>query len=337
MSIMINCPNIFLDMAVENGSLVFVGNLPSGMRESEIDRPFRRIGEIKETYLRNGHMFVQYFESEIAKRAVRMLDGNTIGGRKSKVEISVLGLKRNGRPGDRKRWPSGKKKKPRRRHKQYPTPLMESVIERPIRSSDPNYPPQLMSLDSLSYNGRYAPRFHDDNDTNLPPIIGRCYSPRSGRELPPIRLMPSHDQPITKDFSRRDKRLNRHTGRNFSSANGSSRSSNLRLRSTVRRRDRHGNVIEELPNSGRRQTTPRRQVNRKSPLRRLAARRHSPPRGVESRYIPERRHSPISRNRHLTPEDRSRFRSDKRLTRRYHSSPRSLSPTLEQTSHNDSR
>ena len=326
-------------MAAESGSLVFVGNLPSNIRIKEVQQPFQRIGKIKDIYMRNGNMFVQYESAEEASRAVRMLDGNTMAGRRSRVEISKLGFSRTRHDSEpqrrrlsgRKIAPPKRKAKPRTR----PVPLMDKHIRRPSRVTESDYPPQLMSLDNSMFDDK-PPKLYDASATNLPPVIGRCYSPRSGRELPPIKLMPpSPERALEKEQRRAERQL----GRQRSPFTERACFNTLTSRYSPPR-DRHGNVIEDLPGSGRRFTPPRRRTSRNMPPRLLSPRRPKViGRGKPKRkwkrggkQFPRRLQSPIRRRRSIV-DSRVSSRSNRPLSprqpaRRRLPSPRrrSLSP-----------
>ena len=233
------------------GSLVYVGNLPSKIRTKEIEPAFARIGRIKDIYMRGANIFVQYLTSEDAQRAVRMLDGNTIGDRRSKVEISVQGLRKKN---TRQRVGSSRRNRVSRSNTK-PKPLMETAVVNPMQYSNRSRhrsrtsPPQLMSLSSFSFDSYDS--MHRKSSPDLPPIISRCYSPRSGRELPPIRRMPSPSMSVSGSRN----------GRQYDNKSRMSPDIFFDSRSTERR-DRHGNIIQELQKKPNRLPNKRRTTNR---------------------------------------------------------------------------
>ena len=68
------------------GSRVYVGKLPSDIREKEIEDVFRKYGEVDQISLKGNYAFVQFVSSHGAKEAVYELNNRTLFGERVQVE-----------------------------------------------------------------------------------------------------------------------------------------------------------------------------------------------------------------------------------------------------------
>jgi len=69
-------------------SKVFIGNVPSDCRESDIESFFRGIGEVRDIVLKNNYGFCEFVDYYDAKDAVKEKDGERLLGVRVRVEFA---------------------------------------------------------------------------------------------------------------------------------------------------------------------------------------------------------------------------------------------------------
>jgi len=69
-------------------SKVFIGNVPSDCRESDIENFFRGIGEVRDIVLKNNYGFCEFVDYYDAKDAVKEKDGERLLGVRVRVEFA---------------------------------------------------------------------------------------------------------------------------------------------------------------------------------------------------------------------------------------------------------
>eukprot|EP00002_Diphylleia_rotans_P011548 TRINITY_DN227_c0_g1_i3.p1 TRINITY_DN227_c0_g1~~TRINITY_DN227_c0_g1_i3.p1 ORF type:complete len:192 (+),score=44.60 TRINITY_DN227_c0_g1_i3:57-632(+) len=69
-------------------SRVYVGHLPSDIRESELRDLFRRCGRIRRVDIKNGYAFLDFDDRRDAEDAVRDFDGSRYDGARISVELA---------------------------------------------------------------------------------------------------------------------------------------------------------------------------------------------------------------------------------------------------------
>ena len=67
---------------------MFIGNVPSDCRESDIENFFRGIGEVRDIVLKNNYGFCEFVDYYDAKDAVKEKDGERLLGVRVRVEFS---------------------------------------------------------------------------------------------------------------------------------------------------------------------------------------------------------------------------------------------------------
>uniref|UniRef100_V9I638 Serine-arginine protein 55 n=1 Tax=Apis cerana TaxID=7461 RepID=V9I638_APICE len=80
------------------GTRVYVGGLPYGTRERDLERFFRGYGRFRDVLIKNGYGFVEFDDYRDADDAVYELNGKELLGERVAVEIA-RGV--SGRRGDR--------------------------------------------------------------------------------------------------------------------------------------------------------------------------------------------------------------------------------------------
>merc|ERR1712142_108103 len=68
------------------GSRIYVGKLPSDIREREIEKAFSKFGDIQDISLKGNYCFIQFERSGAAKDAVHELNDRTLFGDRIQVE-----------------------------------------------------------------------------------------------------------------------------------------------------------------------------------------------------------------------------------------------------------
>ncbi|RPA95898.1 hypothetical protein L873DRAFT_1812245 [Choiromyces venosus 120613-1] len=92
-------PGVSTGPAYQSSSIVFVGNIPFGLPETQIVEIFSAVGRVvcfrlvfdRETGRSKGYGFAEYVDDETAASAVRNLDNYEILGRKLRVDYSSHG------------------------------------------------------------------------------------------------------------------------------------------------------------------------------------------------------------------------------------------------------
>lgn len=88
-----------------NRCRVYVGGLPYGVRERDLERFFNGYGRTKEIFIKRGYAFVEFENSRDADDAVNELDGKKLLGERVRVE-PTRGLPRSNRRYDGDRYES---------------------------------------------------------------------------------------------------------------------------------------------------------------------------------------------------------------------------------------
>ncbi|KAI8073897.1 hypothetical protein BC940DRAFT_289467 [Gongronella butleri] len=71
-----------------SGSRVYIGRLPRDTRQSDLERLFRKLGDIREVNLKSGFGFVEFKSSRDARDAVYEYDGSKFLGERIIVELA---------------------------------------------------------------------------------------------------------------------------------------------------------------------------------------------------------------------------------------------------------
>ena len=66
---------------------VFVGNLPSGLREKDLHDAFMKYGDVDKIYMKDKFAFVHMLESQDAEDAIEALDGRALPGYKDLLRV----------------------------------------------------------------------------------------------------------------------------------------------------------------------------------------------------------------------------------------------------------
>ena len=80
---------------------VFIGNIPTECRESDIESFFREIGEIREVVVKKNYAFCEFTDHYDARDAVKERDGEKLLGSRVRVEFAKGDKSRGGRSPDR--------------------------------------------------------------------------------------------------------------------------------------------------------------------------------------------------------------------------------------------
>lgn len=86
-----------------NRSRVYVGGLPYGVRERDLERFFKGYGRTREIFIKNGYAFVEFENYRDADDAVYELNGKKLLGERVRVE-PTRGLPRSNRRYDGDRY-----------------------------------------------------------------------------------------------------------------------------------------------------------------------------------------------------------------------------------------
>ncbi|KAK2726816.1 serine/arginine-rich splicing factor 5-like isoform X2 [Artemia franciscana] len=99
-----------------NSKRVFVGNLPRGCRERDVERFFKGYGRVVEVLMKKGYCFVEFDDPRDADDAVYDLNGKDLMGERLAIE-HAKGTARGGGSGGR--YSSSRYPPPRRERKQW--------------------------------------------------------------------------------------------------------------------------------------------------------------------------------------------------------------------------
>ena len=92
--------NISRNLRMSRDSKVFIGNVPTDCRESDIESFFSDIGEIREVVVKKNYAFCEFADYYDAKDAVKERDGGILLGSRVRVEFAK-GEKNRGAGGSR--------------------------------------------------------------------------------------------------------------------------------------------------------------------------------------------------------------------------------------------
>merc|ERR1719369_2693812 len=76
---------------------LYIGNLPYGVREKDVDKFFKGFGHISDVLLKDGYGFVEFESSRDADDAQYEMDGKELLGSRVKVEFAKGRDDRGGR------------------------------------------------------------------------------------------------------------------------------------------------------------------------------------------------------------------------------------------------
>ncbi len=80
---------------------IFITKLSPSVTEKDIEKEFKKFGEIKNINLKRGYAFVDYSNKEDAKEAIRKLDNKKLFGQQQRVVVEEAIGRRRGRNRDR--------------------------------------------------------------------------------------------------------------------------------------------------------------------------------------------------------------------------------------------
>ena len=113
---------------------IFITKLDPYVRTKDIEREFGKFGEIKKTNLKRGFAFVEYYNKEHAKEAIRKLNNKRLFSQDERVVVEEAKGKRRYRDRDRDK----ERDRERRRYSR--------------------------SKERMRYRNRYRDRYYDDRD-----------------------------------------------------------------------------------------------------------------------------------------------------------------------------
>ena len=80
---------------------IFITKLSPSVTEKDIEKEFKKFGEIKNINLKRGYAFVDYSNKEDAKEAIKKLDNKKLFGQQQRVVVEEAIWRRRGRNRDR--------------------------------------------------------------------------------------------------------------------------------------------------------------------------------------------------------------------------------------------
>ena len=137
---------------------IFITKLSPQVSEKDIEKEFKVFGEIKKINLKRGYAFVEYYNKEDAKEAIRKLDNKKLFGQQQRVVVEEAIGKRRDRHRDRERDRRRDRDRDRDRDRYYHHRDRYSYRHRDRYKNDDNY------------SSRHRPRKIGPKDTDV------CYN-----------------------------------------------------------------------------------------------------------------------------------------------------------------